>query len=84
MTSYMMTVYTFLSVANCLPWIPGKGTVGASGDLAPLSHMALGLMGEGKMWSPQTGWQDAKHVLDVHKLKPIKLGPKEVSTVKLG
>jgi histidine ammonia-lyase len=28
--------------------------VGASGDLAPLSHVALGLMGEGKMWNPTT------------------------------
>ncbi|KAG2459778.1 HUTH lyase, partial [Polypterus senegalus] len=39
-----------------------KGTVGASGDLAPLSHLALGLMGEGMMWSPKCGWADAKHV----------------------
>ena len=34
--------------------------VGASGDLARLSHLALGLMGEGQMWSPATGWGDAK------------------------
>ena len=34
--------------ASCLPWVPEQGTVGASGDLAPLSHLALGLMGEGK------------------------------------
>lgn len=36
--------------------------MGASGDLAPLSHLALGLMGEGKMWSPKSGWADAKYV----------------------
>ena len=48
--------------ASCLPWVPEQGTVGASGDLAPLSHLALGLMGEGHMWSPQTGWGDAKYV----------------------
>ena len=32
---------------NCgfIPYIPEKGTVGASGDLAPLSHLALGLLG---------------------------------------
>lgn len=66
-------------IANCLSWIPEKGTVGASGDLAPLAHMALGLMGEGRMWSPKTGWDDAKKVLEMHRLKPIKLGPKEVS-----
>jgi len=45
------TVQRMLAVlnANCLPLVPCKGTVGASGDLAPLSHLALGLMGEGKM-----------------------------------
>ena len=48
--------------ASCLPWVPEKGTVGASGDLAPLSHLALGMMGEGKMWSPRSGWADAKYV----------------------
>jgi len=34
--------------ANALPIIPSKGSVGASGDLAQLSHMALALIGEGK------------------------------------
>lgn len=63
--------------ANCLSWVPEQGTVGASGDLAPLAHLALGLMGEGKMWSPETGWGDAKYVLEAHNLKPISLGPKE-------
>uniref|UniRef100_A0A4W6F4I4 Histidine ammonia-lyase n=1 Tax=Lates calcarifer TaxID=8187 RepID=A0A4W6F4I4_LATCA len=47
--------------ASCLSFVPEKGTVGASGDLAPLSHLALGLMGEGKMWSPKSGWADAKY-----------------------
>ncbi|XP_075998462.1 histidine ammonia-lyase [Genypterus blacodes] len=63
--------------ASCLSFVPEKGTVGASGDLAPLSHLALGLMGEGKMWSPKSGWADAKYVLDAHGLKPISLRPKE-------
>lgn len=49
-------------IESCLPWVPEQGTVGASGDLAPLSHLALGLMGEGHMWSPQTGWGDAAYV----------------------
>lgn len=31
--------------ANLIPMIPEKGTVGASGDLAPLSHLALGMIG---------------------------------------
>lgn len=32
---------------NFYPRVPCQGTVGASGDLAPLSHLALGLLGEG-------------------------------------
>ena len=50
--------------ASCLSWVPEKGTVGASGDLAPLSHLALGMMGEGKMWCPETGWGEAKYILE--------------------
>merc|ERR1711962_884804 len=63
--------------ASCLSWVPEQGTVGASGDLAPLSHLALGLMGEGQMWSPQTGWGEAKYVLESHNLTPISLEAKE-------
>lgn len=63
--------------ASCLSWVPEQGTVGASGDLAPLSHLALGLMGEGQMWSPSTGWGEAKYVLESHNLTPISLEAKE-------
>ena len=49
-------------VESCLPKVPEQGTVGASGDLAPLAHVALGLMGEGEMWSPKCGWADASLV----------------------
>ncbi|KAL8603486.1 hypothetical protein ACOMHN_038627 [Nucella lapillus] len=73
------TLQRFIDVfnASCLPWVPEKGTVGASGDLAPLAHLALGMIGEGKMWSPKSGWAEAKYVLESHNLKPIKLKPKE-------
>ena len=40
------TVLDFLK-HDILPMVPGQGSVGASGDLAPLSHLALGLIGEG-------------------------------------
>jgi histidine ammonia-lyase len=33
-----------------LPYVPSRGSVGASGDLAPLAHLALPLIGEGKAW----------------------------------
>ncbi|CAB1345887.1 unnamed protein product [Coregonus sp. 'balchen'] len=63
--------------ASCLSLVPEKGTVGASGDLAPLAHLTLGLMGEGRMWSPQRGWDHAKTVLECHGLTPLVLKPKE-------
>ncbi len=50
--------------------------MGASGDLAPLAHLALGLMGEGTMWSPKTGWAAASDVLAASSLTPIRLAHK--------
>jgi len=75
----LSTLLKFVDAYNssCLPWIPEKGTVGASGDLAPLAHLALGLIGEGKMWSPETGWGEAKYVLESHNLEPATLTAKE-------
>lgn len=64
---------------DCLSVVPAQGTVGASGDLAPLSHLALGLMGEGPMWDPDTGLihPNAGEVLAKHGLTPINLEAKE-------
>lgn len=46
-----VVVDTLLAVHNAglVPYVPSQGSVGASGDLAPLSHMSLALMGEGDM-----------------------------------
>lgn len=64
--------------ASCLPCVPQKGTVGASGDLAPLSHLALGLIGEGKMWNPKTKeLGEAAEILKENGLSAIVLGAKE-------
>ena len=52
----------FPSLASCLSYVPEKGTVGASGDVAPLSHLVLGMLGEGQMWSPKTDWAAAEKV----------------------
>ncbi|MGB6443280.1 MAG: aromatic amino acid lyase, partial [Thermoplasmata archaeon] len=38
-----------------VPWIPEQGSVGASGDLAPLAHLALALTGEGAFVGPGSG-----------------------------
>lgn len=63
--------------AYCVSYVPQQGTVGCSGDLAPLAHLALGLLGEGKMWSPITGWAPADVVLRKNNLEKLELGPKE-------
>ena len=46
-----VVVDTLLAVHNAglTPWVPQQGSVGASGDLAPLAHMTLALIGEGDM-----------------------------------
>jgi histidine ammonia-lyase len=45
--------------------VPEKGTVGASGDLAPLAHLIVGFLGIGELWNPKTNnWEDAKKVLE--------------------
>ena len=61
---------------NILPVIYQQGSLGASGDLAPLSHMSLPLIGEGEVW--QNGQiVDALPVLKANNLNPVALGPKE-------
>jgi histidine ammonia-lyase len=62
--------------ADVLPVIPGQGSVGASGDLAPLAHLSLVLIGEGKVLVngfPLSGLEGLTTV----GLKPVALGPKE-------
>ena len=44
-------IVTFLN-EDIIPVVPRIGSLGASGDLAPLSHMALALIGEGEVWGP--------------------------------
>ncbi|CAF5028716.1 unnamed protein product [Rotaria sp. Silwood1] len=66
---------------SCIPEIPSQGTVGASGDLAPLAHLAAGLMGVGRMWSPKTGWGNANDVLAQNGLDLIEYKPKEGLTM---
>jgi len=61
---------------NCLPLIPSQGSVGASGDLAPLAHMTLSLMGIGKVkYNGKTIL--AKEALEEIDIKPLKLKSKE-------
>lgn len=62
--------------ADILPLIPVKGSVGASGDLAPLSHMTLALMGEGQVWA-QGRLQSAADALRAAGIAPLTLAAKE-------
>ena len=64
---------------DLLPVIPGKGSVGASGDLAQLAHLAQPLIGEGRLrmaGEPLSG-RPAAEVLREHGLEPLTLAPKE-------
>ena len=45
----MIEQLLWLLAADLVPWIPARGSVGASGDLAPLAHLALVLCGEGQL-----------------------------------
>ena len=59
-----------------LPVVPEQGSVGASGDLAPLSHLFLPLLGEGEFWEKDR-IVPAKKILDQHQLQPLVLEAKE-------
>ncbi|HBW41455.1 MAG TPA: histidine ammonia-lyase [Leclercia adecarboxylata] len=62
--------------AGVYPWIPAKGSVGASGDLAPLAHMSLTLLGEGKA-RYRGEWLSAATALQKAGLAPVTLAAKE-------
>jgi histidine ammonia-lyase len=63
---------------DLIPAVPSRGSVGASGDLAPLAHLALPLLGEGQFWTDDgTDVRPAQDVLDEHDLSPITLHPKD-------
>ncbi|HET7451970.1 MAG TPA: histidine ammonia-lyase [Thermoanaerobaculia bacterium] len=62
--------------ADVLPVVPEQGSVGASGDLAPLAHLALGLIGEGDAFYRGRRMRAAE-ALRRARLSPVALGPKE-------
>ncbi|UOE41666.1 histidine ammonia-lyase [Chryseobacterium suipulveris] len=61
---------------DIIPVVPEQGSVGASGDLAPLAHLVLPLLGLGKVWENDQPVETSK-ILKKHSLKPLQLGPKE-------
>lgn len=63
---------------DILPFIPSRGSVGASGDLAPLAHMSLPLIGKGQCWNgARTGPEPAAETLARHGIKPVEPGAKD-------
>lgn len=72
------TVEKILEFLNndLIPVIPQQGSVGASGDLAPLSHLALSLIGEGKLWDGDKQIE-AGEKLKEKKISPVVLKAKE-------
>lgn len=63
--------------AGVMPRIPCKGSVGASGDLAPLAHMACVLIGEGEATTADGAVVSGAEAMRLVGLEPFVLGPKE-------
>jgi histidine ammonia-lyase len=65
--------------AGLVPAVPEQGSVGASGDLAPLSHIAMTLIGEGEVLAVAgfQGRSPARDALDGAGLAPFRFAPKE-------
>jgi len=73
-----LVIDTLLAVLNAglVPYVPAQGSVGASGDLAPLSHMTLALLGEGEFLVDGER-RPALAVLREAGIAPLKLAAKE-------
>jgi histidine ammonia-lyase len=71
-------VDTLIAVHNAglVPYVPAQGSVGASGDLAPLAHMTLALLGEGEVLVAGSR-RPARPALESAGIKPLKLQAKE-------
>ncbi len=76
--AHITTVELLVECLNrgVLPVVPSRGSVGASGDLAPLAHLALPLIGEGEAWVDGKRLDGAGALRKVG-LQPIRLATKE-------
>ena len=73
-----VVIDTLLAVHNAglVPYVPSQGSVGASGDLAPLAHMTLALLGEGEFVVDHRR-VPAATLLEHHRIAPLVLSAKE-------
>jgi len=59
-------------------WVPSRGSVGASGDLAPLAHLCLPLIGRGEVWnSTESGKIEAVDAMQRLGIEPVELKAKD-------
>jgi histidine ammonia-lyase len=74
-----VVIETLLALLNrrLVPYVPSQGSVGASGDLAPLAHVALALIGEGEFLAPDGRRVPAAEALVDHGIAPLELAEKE-------
>ncbi len=63
--------------SNVIPLVPEQGSVGASGDLAPLAHLFLPLIGLGYLSKDGKNYIKSREILQKHDLTPLKLQAKE-------
>jgi len=63
--------------SGLVPWVPEHGSLGASGDLAPLAHAAACLLGEGWVVGEDGARVSAADALRAHGLAPVEVGVKE-------
>lgn len=63
--------------AGITPYVPAHGSLGASGDLAPLSHACLPLLGEGQVLNDDGEAQPAGPIMAAAGLEPLELDAKE-------
>jgi histidine ammonia-lyase len=74
-----------LANSGILPEVPSYGSVGASGDLIPLAHLARFLMGDGFGKAPRTRRRlPARALLRASRISPISPGPKEILSLLNG
>ncbi|MEM6371606.1 MAG: histidine ammonia-lyase [Pseudomonadota bacterium] len=73
----IITLLEGMLAAGVTPVVPSQGSVGASGDLAPLAHLAAVMIGEGHAFLPDGKKVSGAKALAKTGLTPVVLGPKE-------
>lgn len=75
----LSTVQSLIAMFNAgiVPAIPSQGSVGSSGDLAQLSHIALSLIGKGEVLTENGSTEDSADAFRRHGIEPVRLQAKE-------